>query len=106
MEFFQGKGCPACHYTGFSGRLPIVELWIPTREELLLFSRRPDNLSLRNVVFSTPDRLTMIDTGFRRVQAGKTTLEELLRTVPYEQIEAGRESIRKMFSATKPLKVK
>ncbi len=106
MGFFQGKGCPACHYTGFSGRLPIVELWIPTREELLLFSRRPDNLSLRNVVFSTPDRLTMIDTGFRRVHAGETTLEELLRTVPYEQIEAGRESIKKMFSATKPLNVK
>ena len=106
MEFFQGKGCPACHYTGFSGRLPIVELWIPTREELLLFSRRPDNLSLRNVVFSTPDRLTMIDTGFRRVHAGETTLEELLRTVPYEQIEAGRESIKKMFSAAKPLNVK
>jgi type IV pilus assembly protein PilB len=98
MEFFQGKGCPACHYTGFSGRLPIVELWIPTREELLMLNRRPDNLSLRNVVFSVPDRLTMIDDGFRRVQSGETTLEELLRTVPYEQIEAGRESIAKMFA--------
>jgi type II secretory ATPase GspE/PulE/Tfp pilus assembly ATPase PilB-like protein len=98
MEFFQGKGCPACHYTGFNGRLPIVELWIPTREELLMLNRRPDNISLRNVVFSVPDRLTMIDDGFRRVQAGETTLEELLRTVPYEQIEAGRESIATAIS--------
>jgi type IV pilus assembly protein PilB len=100
MEFVQGKGCPACHYSGFSGRLPIVELWIPTREELLLLNRRPDNLSLRNVVFSTPNRLTMIDDGFRRVQEGETTLEELLRTVPYEQIEAGRASIAKMLATT------
>jgi len=100
VTFVQGKGCPACHYTGFSGRLPIVELWIPTREELLLLNRRPDNFSLRNVVFSTPDRLTMIDDGFRRVQAGETTLEELLRTVPYEQIEAGRNSIASIFAGT------
>ena len=100
IAFFQGRGCPECHYTGFSGRLPIVELWIPTREELLLLNRRPDNLSLRNVVFSGSDRLTMIDDGFRRVQAGETTLEELLRTVPYEQIEAGRERISRMFAAS------
>jgi type II secretory ATPase GspE/PulE/Tfp pilus assembly ATPase PilB-like protein len=98
IEFYQGKGCPSCHYTGFSGRLPIVELWIPTREELLMFNRRPDNLSLRNVVFSDSNRLTMIDDGFRRVRAGETTLEELLRTVPYEQIEAGREKIAKLFA--------
>lgn len=100
MKFVHGKGCPACHYTGFNGRIPIIELWIPTREELLLINRRPDNLSLRNVVFSTPDRLTMIDDGFRRVQDGETTLEELLRTVPYEQIEAGRENIAKILAVT------
>ena len=94
----------ACHYSGFNGRLPIVELWIPTREELLLLNRRPDNLSLRNAVFSDPDRKTMMDDGFRRVQAGETTLEELLRSVPYEQIEAGRKSIAKMFVTTKKQK--
>jgi type II secretory ATPase GspE/PulE/Tfp pilus assembly ATPase PilB-like protein len=97
-EFVHGKGCPACNYTGFKGRLPIVELWIPTREELMMINRRPDNLTLRNSVFVNTDRMSMIDSGFRRVQAGETTLEELMRTVPYEQIEAGRESIAKMFT--------
>jgi type II secretory ATPase GspE/PulE/Tfp pilus assembly ATPase PilB-like protein len=97
MKFVQGKGCPACHYTGFSGRRPIVELWIPTREELLMLNRRPDNISLRNVVFSLPERRTMVEDGFRRVQAGETTLEELMRTVPYEQIAAGREKIARLF---------
>ncbi len=93
MTFVQGKGCPSCNYTGFSGRRPIVELWIPTREELLMVNRRPDNLSLRNAVFSVPGRLTMIENGFRRVQTGETTLEELLRVIPYEQIEDGRGKI-------------
>ena len=97
IEFVQGKKCPACNYTGFSGRLPIIELWIPTREELLMLNRNPDNMSLRSVVFSVPGRMTMLDDGFRLVQAGETTLEELMRTVPYEQIEAGRERIANIF---------
>lgn len=93
IEFYKGKGCPTCHYTGYIGRRPIIELWIPTREELLLLNRRPDNISLRNAVFSGAGRLTMIENGFRRVLAEETTLEELMRIVPYEQIEAGREKI-------------
>ena len=97
LKFVRGKGCPECNYTGFSGRLPIVELWIPTSDELLMLSRRPDNQSLRNIVFSHSDRLTMIEDGFRRVPAGETTLEELLRVVPYEQIEAGKEKIARLF---------
>ena len=93
QEFFHGTGCPACNFTGFNGRLPVVELWIPSREEALLVSRRPDSISLRNAVFSGPLRPTMVDDGFRRVQAGETTLEELVRAVPSEQIEAGRARI-------------
>jgi type IV pilus assembly protein PilB len=99
IKFIQGKGCPACNFTGFSGRLPIVELWIPTRDELLMFNRRPDNPALREVVFVQSDRPTMIEDGFRRVLGGETTLEELLRVVPFEQIELGREKIAKMFAA-------
>jgi len=63
-----------------------------------MLNRRPDNLSLRNTVFGGTRPLTMIEDGFRRVVAGETTLEELMRTVPYEQIEAGREKIQGMFT--------
>ncbi len=97
VAFRHGKGCPACNFTGFKGRRPIVELWLPARDELLMINRRPDNLTLRNAVFSQPGRLTMIEDGFRRVQAAETTLEELLRVIPYEQIEAGRDKAAKLF---------
>jgi hypothetical protein len=67
--FNQHKVLQACHYTGFNGRLPIVQLLIPIREELLMINRRPYNVALRNVVFSGPDRSTMVHDAFRRVQA-------------------------------------
>ncbi len=89
VSFMQGVGCEACSYTGFKGRLPVVELWIPSREELLLITRKPDNITLRNAVFTRGERYTMLQDAFRRVAEGETTLEELVRVVPCEQIEAG-----------------
>ena len=89
-HFYHGKGCPSCNFTGFTGRLPIGELWIPTREELLFLTRRPDNLTLRELVFSGNGRITMVEDGLRRIRQGETTLEELIRVIPYEQITAKR----------------
>ena len=97
--FRHGSGCPKCNFSGYNGRRPIIELWFPSRDELLMFSRRPDNLTLRNTVFSVPGRLTMVEDGFRRVLAGETTLEELVRVVPYEQIEAGRSKLYTYIAA-------
>lgn len=96
--FTMGKGCQTCNYTGFSGRLPIVELWIPTQDELLHFNRRPDNRTLRDIVFTQTTRTTMIEDGIRRVQARETTLEELLRVIPFEQIESEKQKISRLFS--------
>jgi type II secretory ATPase GspE/PulE/Tfp pilus assembly ATPase PilB-like protein len=93
IEFKHGTGCPRCNFSGYSGRRPIAEIWFPSRDELLMFSRRPDNLTIRNSVFAVPGRLTMVEDGFRKVLAGETTLDELLRVVPYEQIEACRSKL-------------
>ena len=86
VEFHYGKGCGHCNYTGYVGRKPILEIWVPSREESLHFSKRPDNISLRNIAFNQGTRQTMIEDGINRVQRGETTLDELLRVVPYEQI--------------------
>lgn len=89
IGFMQGQGCESCGYTGYRGRLPIVELWIPTREQLLLITGKPDNITLRNAVFGSGTCLAMLHDGFRRVCAGETTIEELIRVVPCEQLESG-----------------
>ena len=86
LVFFKGKGCPACNFTGFHGRRPISELWIPTEEELLQVYQRPDNLSLRRMVFVEGGRPTMLDDGIDMVRRGETTVEELLRVIPVSQL--------------------
>jgi len=93
--FVYGKGCGLCNYTGYAGRKPILELWVPSREETLFFSKRPDNLALRELVFNHGQRQTMIEDGVSRVMRGETTLDELLRVVPYEQIAEFRAKVEK-----------
>jgi len=95
VPFMSGKGCSFCNYTGYSGRRPIVELWIPTREEAMYINKRPDNMTLREIVFNQGLRPTMIEDGIARVKEGATTLDELIRVVPYEQIAEFRSRVEK-----------
>ena len=97
--FFRGKGCPACNFTGFNGRRPISELWIPTEEELMHIYRRPDNLSLRQLVFIEGRRPTMLEDGIGRVKRGETTIDELLRVIPVSQLaEMRKRTGNELFS--------
>ena len=99
VDFVYGKGCAQCNYTGYSGRRPIVELWVPTREEILELNRKLDNHTLREIVFTQGKRQTMIEDGLARVKRGETTLEELIRVVPYEQIaEFRKRVVKKIFT--------
>ena len=99
LNLKKGKGCAVCNYTGYSGRRPIIELWLPNRVELVELNRKPDNIMLRQKVFGPGVRATLLEDGFRRVLAGDTTLEELLRVVPYDQIESDRDRLKLMFAS-------
>ncbi|MDO9111895.1 MAG: ATPase, T2SS/T4P/T4SS family, partial [Desulfatirhabdiaceae bacterium] len=95
----KGRGCAICNYTGYSGRRPIIEFWLPTREELVELIGKPDNLTLRQRVFGRADRTTLLEDGFKRALAGETTLEELLRVLPHDQIESDRDRLKPMLDS-------
>jgi type II secretory ATPase GspE/PulE/Tfp pilus assembly ATPase PilB-like protein len=92
---YSGKGCVQCNYSGYSKRKPIVELWAPTREEILQIHCRPDNHALRALVFNDGRRITLLEDGIERMKRGETTPEELLHVVPYEQLEEFRAKVLK-----------
>jgi len=84
--FHHGRGCSHCNNTGFSGRKPIVEMWVPSRDEALLINKHADNHMLRESAFFKSNKATMLQDGIEKVNMGETTLEELARVVPYEQV--------------------
>jgi type IV pilus assembly protein PilB len=91
--FTHGRGCLHCNSTGFSGRKAIVEIWIPSREEALLINKHSDNQILRESAFIKANKPTLLQDGIEKVRRGETTLEELARVVPYEQVLEYRRKI-------------
>ncbi len=91
VVFCRGAGCSACHHTGYRDRIGVYEFWQLNREA-------------RNAILSHASEERLLEVGrrsglrplvadaVRKVQAGVTTLEELRRVVPMEQIHFFSES--------------
>jgi type II secretory ATPase GspE/PulE/Tfp pilus assembly ATPase PilB-like protein len=78
MAFYRTAGCKECYRTGFKGRIGIFEI-LPVDDAIksLILS----GASHGEIVQGARDRgmLSMMECGIRKVRAGITTLEELLR---------------------------
>ena len=74
----RGAGCHACRQTGFRGRTGIFELLVVTDAFKEALSRGADPARLRAIALE--DGLTTLRTdGWQKVEAGLTTIEEVLR---------------------------
>jgi type II secretory ATPase GspE/PulE/Tfp pilus assembly ATPase PilB-like protein len=78
MTLERGVGCDACRHTGYRGRTGIFELLVFGEELKELVARRAPRGELRDR--ARAHRLaTLRDDGWTKVQAGITTVEEVLR---------------------------
>ncbi len=76
--FYEGKGCEACNFSGFKGRIGIHEVLIvdnAIREAVL---RKASSAELKTIAVSQ-GMIPMIDDGLEKVLAGVTTISEILR---------------------------
>lgn len=82
MRLQCGAGCAACRGTGFRGRVGLFELAVMTDEMKDAVSRRAARAEMRTIAEDS-GMTTLRQDGWRKVQAGLTTVEEVLR-VAYE----------------------
>lgn len=84
LTFYKGKGCDTCHGSGYKGRIGIIELWVPSQQDIVLISKRAP---LADIVASAVDSTySMAENAMDMLQHGRTTLDELIRVVPYDRI--------------------
>ncbi len=76
-QLFRGAGCPACHGTGYRGRLAIVEIFPVDDTVRRLVYDRASAGRLRAAARAAGMR-TMRADGVRKILAGRTTIEEVL----------------------------
>ena len=78
VQLFHGKGCPECNFTGYRGRMGIYEIFqIDDQVRNLIFGQVAA-AELRTKARELGMR-TLREDGLRKVVAGMTTLEEVLR---------------------------
>jgi type IV pilus assembly protein PilB len=78
VQFYKGKGCHTCSFTGMKGRVAIYEV-MPITEELRdLMLRNAPTADIRDMALSQGMK-TLRQNALQKVLEGVTTVEEVLR---------------------------
>ena len=77
-QFYKGKGCPQCAGRGYRGRIALFEILEITSGMQKLIIERVSAEKIKALAIKEK-MTTMLEDGFRKVEAGTTTLEEVLR---------------------------
>jgi type II secretory ATPase GspE/PulE/Tfp pilus assembly ATPase PilB-like protein len=82
MTLERGKGCAACRDTGYRGRTGLFELLPITDEIEHAIASQAANAELRELAREA-GMITLRQDGWAKVQAGMTTVEEVLRVTEH-----------------------
>ncbi|MBI1336809.1 MAG: type II/IV secretion system protein [Phycisphaera sp.] len=77
-QVWVGKGCDKCRNTGYSGRLGLYELLMLDDHLRDRIAGNPNVTEFRRLCIER-GMVTLREDGFKKVQAGQTTVEEVLR---------------------------
>ena len=84
-DIFSATGCRECRNVGYSGRLGIYELMLTTDEVRDLATQNASSWELKKIAVRNGMN-TLRDDGWRKVLAGKTSIDEVLRITKGDQI--------------------
>jgi type IV pilus assembly protein PilB len=95
VEFVKGAGCDRCKGAGYAGRTLMSDLWIPDQHDHVLIMRKAPFEDIRASALRTT--ITMAHNAHLHLKAGRTTLEELARVMPYSAVVDFREMAQAGF---------
>jgi len=76
-QFYKGKGCPVCGYTGYKGRIGIYEIFEVTEDIAKLIFANETSGRIREFARRNGMR-SLRDDAIRKAEAGISTLEEVI----------------------------
>jgi len=81
-ELMIGRGCAACRFTGYRGRVGIFELLIlsePVKEALMA---RKTTHEIRRLSIESTGMVTLLEDGIAKAARGKVSLSEVIKRLP------------------------
>ena len=84
LRWYKGVGCHHCDFTGYKGRMPVGELWMPNDTDLILINKGASEDEIR--ASSHKSAILMAEDVREKLREGRTNLEALIRALPYSCI--------------------
>jgi type II secretory ATPase GspE/PulE/Tfp pilus assembly ATPase PilB-like protein len=91
VQLRAGRGCEHCHHTGYRRRVGIFELLVVDPGMQDLIATGAHNAQLRRYAHEHFFK-SLVDDALEKLAAGLTTLDELVRIIPYRHIVATRDA--------------
>jgi len=83
VTFYKGSGCKKCHGTGYKGRIGLFEvLPVTKRIRELILEKAPTHIIEKAAI--EEGMLTLRESGIRKIKAGVTTPEEIIKETKME----------------------
>lgn len=86
---FEPRGCEACNYVGYRGRMGIFELLMVTDRVRQLLLEQASEAELERLARSEGMR-SLLEDGLAKCQDGSTSLDELLRVITIRRVGGRR----------------
>lgn len=77
-----GRGCTACRFTGFKGRVGIFELLILNDDVKEAVLARKTVQEIRRISIESSGLITLVEDGIAKAAQGKVALPEVMRRLP------------------------
>jgi len=87
FDFARGAGCEKCNKTGYHGRIGLFELFV-VDDEIQNLIQLEKSLNEIQRLATAKGMKPLTRDGLLKVERQITTLEEIVRTVPFRQIVA------------------
>jgi type IV pilus assembly protein PilB len=85
LTMYRGKGCEACGFAGFRGRIPVAEfLDVDEDVRTMILEKARTSEILRSL--QDTGWKTLLDDGLEKASQGLTTFEEVLRSISLREI--------------------
>ncbi len=82
FQFKSGRGCSACGYSGYKGRVGVFELLVLNEMVKDALLARKTSYEIRKISTETSGLVTLLEDGLLKAANGATSLSEVLRHLP------------------------
>jgi type IV pilus assembly protein PilB len=81
-EFKLGRGCKACRFSGYRGRVGVFELLVLNERVKTAIMNKNSSFEIRNISIETAGMVTLLEDGLVKGARGEVSLNEVITDLP------------------------